>query len=52
MTFNRRTSSNRRMHFAREGYPFMLAAVIAIAVQLSSPWLDTRTRRASSYRTA
>ena len=43
MTFDPRTSGNGRMRFAREGYPFMLGAVLFaalawIAVPVSGSW--------------
>ncbi len=43
MIFDPRASSNGRMRFAREGYPFMLGAVLFaalawVAVPVSGPW--------------
>ena len=43
MIFDPRASSSRRMRFAREGYPFMLGAVLFaaltwVAVPVSGPW--------------
>ncbi len=43
MIFDLRASSNGRMRFAREGYPFMLGAVLFaalawVAVPVSGPW--------------
>ena len=43
MIFDLRASGNGRMHFAREGYPFMLGAVFFaaltwVAVPVSGPW--------------
>ena len=43
MNFDLRTSGNRRMRFAREGYPFMagamiLAALAWVAVAISGSW--------------